>query len=310
MSASCFACGSPTELLHRGAEDHFFASGIAVDYARCVSRACGALVQVPTPSADEIARFYAGYYTHERVSRGKRLERSAGAKLFALRHRPDRDPERCVALSQRTLEEANVLLDLAGVMPPTRASASVLDVGCGNGENLAMLSAAGFAHAHGVEWDERACEAARSLGFEVRVGSAESIPYDDASHDVLFLRHVIEHVLDLDRALSEIVRVLRPGGLVTFLTPNAASRMHARFGACWRGLEAPRHLRIFTAPSLAAIVSRSGLEIVRVGTNDRSAPWIEARSREASRGSERPIAIDCDPSIGRGEETFVIARRR
>jgi hypothetical protein len=104
--------------------------------------------------------------------------------------------------------------------------------------------------------------------------------------------------------------VLRPGGLVTLLTPNAVSRMHARFGRHWRGLEAPRHLRIFTPPSLAAVVSRSGLEVVRLGSNDRSARWIEARSREVARGRERSIVIDADDAMPRGEEVFVVARRR
>jgi SAM-dependent methyltransferase len=305
----CPVCGAPTAILYRGAEDLFFESGLAVDYARCQSASCRTLVQTPLPTADAISRFYSSYYTHARVPLVKRLERTTGARLLALRHASHRRSDVCAPLPEDVIVKGDVVLDVGAVLAPRRSS-SVLDVGCGNGENLAMLSAWGFSRASGVEWDERACEAARSLGFEVRAGSAEAIPYEDASQDFVFLRHVIEHVLDLDRALSEVRRVLRQGGLVTFLTPNAQSRMHARFGRAWRGLEAPRHLRIFTPPSLAAVVARAGLEVVRVGANDRSARWIAARSEAVlARVATRDMPhLEGDPTIPRGEEVFVIAR--
>jgi SAM-dependent methyltransferase len=190
----------------------------------------------------------------------------------------------------------------------------VLDVGCGNGESLVLLSGIGYAAARGMEFDERACDAARSLGFEVRTGTAEVIPWEDASFDVVFLRHVIEHVLDPARAIAEALRVLVPGGLLSLLTPNAASRSHERFGAFWRGLESPRHLQLFTPPSLASLCANAGARVVRAGASDRSAWYVEKLSR-ACREQRRDDRARSEPffavarEVPRGEEVYLIAER-
>ncbi len=61
----------------------------------------------------------------------------------------------------------------------------------------------------------RAAEAnARRLGFEIegRVGDAEDLPYGDGEFDVVVGHAVIHHIPDVERALREVLRVLRPGG--------------------------------------------------------------------------------------------------
>ncbi|MFN7696690.1 MAG: methyltransferase domain-containing protein [Deltaproteobacteria bacterium] len=155
---------------------------------------------------------------------------------------------------------------------------------------------------------------ARSLGFEVRTGTAEFIPWEDASFDVVFLRHVIEHVLDPARAIAEALRVLVPGGLLSLLTPNAASRSHERFGAFWRGLESPRHLQLFTPPSLASLCANAGARVPRAGASDRSAWYVEKLSR-ACREQRRDDRARSEPffavarEVPRGEEVYLIAER-
>jgi ubiquinone/menaquinone biosynthesis C-methylase UbiE len=55
---------------------------------------------------------------------------------------------------------------------------------------------------------------ARRLGFEIegRVGDAEQLPYDDGEFDLVVGHAVIHHIPDVERALREVLRVLRPGG--------------------------------------------------------------------------------------------------
>jgi ubiquinone/menaquinone biosynthesis C-methylase UbiE len=109
--------------------------------------------------------------------------------------------------------------------------ALVLDVGCGDGGVPIAFAEAG-AIAHGVEPDERSLERARiraeehGVAVDLRAGIAESLPFSDEGFDLVILDNVLEHVGDRDRALEEIRRVLRPGGLLYVVTPKPFS-LHA-----------------------------------------------------------------------------------
>jgi ubiquinone/menaquinone biosynthesis C-methylase UbiE len=89
----------------------------------------------------------------------------------------------------------------------------LLEVGCGTGlllERLAKLSKS----ARGIDLSEGMLERARERGLDVRHGSALDLPYADASFDVTCSFKVLAHVDPIERALSEMIRVTRPGGVV------------------------------------------------------------------------------------------------
>lgn len=103
--------------------------------------------------------------------------------------------------------------------------AAILDFGCGAGELVSAARAAGL--------DMRGCDvyyggsntreeaAARGLLGTYVIESAEgSIPFADASFDLVVNNQVMEHVADLDRTLAEIHRVLRPGGTALSIFPS------------------------------------------------------------------------------------------
>lgn len=101
-----------------------------------------------------------------------------------------------------------------------------LDLGAAQGVCVAALRRAGF-DAVGVEpWDEaiatsREVAARTGLELEIAEGTAASIPYPDDSFDVVNAQSVMEHVPDVDEALREIHRVLKPGGGFFFGTTSA-----------------------------------------------------------------------------------------
>ena len=66
-------------------------------------------------------------------------------------------------------------------------------------------------------------ERARARGLDVVEGSATDLPFDDASFDVAYSFKVLAHVPDLDRALAEMARVVRPGGHIVFDAYNRQS---------------------------------------------------------------------------------------
>ncbi|MBU8922846.1 MAG: class I SAM-dependent methyltransferase, partial [Bacteroidales bacterium] len=105
--------------------------------------------------------------------------------------------------------------------------AKLLDIGAAQGEYVAAYQKLGL-RVVGVEpWDEARKTASRlsehlSVPIDIRKGRAEELPFDDNSFDIVLATSVLEHVENLESSISEIYRILRPGGLFWF---NSASSL-------------------------------------------------------------------------------------
>ena len=104
-------------------------------------------------------------------------------------------------------------------------TATVLEIACGPGLTLLELAASGFS-VTGLEFDPELCRlaqaAARHFRLDARIVAADAcrLPFADRSFDVVFSRSFFEHVYDVDLALSEQIRILRPGGLLVVSDGN------------------------------------------------------------------------------------------
>jgi ubiquinone/menaquinone biosynthesis C-methylase UbiE len=134
-----------------------------------------------------------------------------------------------------------------------------LDLGAGDGRLTALLHAQRLT---AVDVSEVALERARKrlpAAEIVKVGPDERLPFDDSSFDLVLCAETIEHVRDTQLFLSEIRRVLRPGGRLALTTPA---------GSRWRvllfGIEHPfsPHLRTFTRHSLRGVLDAMGFQVV------------------------------------------------
>ncbi|MEW9920132.1 bifunctional 2-polyprenyl-6-hydroxyphenol methylase/3-demethylubiquinol 3-O-methyltransferase UbiG [Marimonas sp. MJW-29] len=102
---------------------------------------------------------------------------------------------------------------------------AVLDLGCAGGFMAEALAERG-ARVTGIDPAAEAIRAAQAHaaqgGKEIRydVGVGEALPYDDGAFDAVVCVDVLEHVSDLDKVLSEVARVLKPGGLFLYDTIN------------------------------------------------------------------------------------------
>jgi SAM-dependent methyltransferase len=85
----------------------------------------------------------------------------------------------------------------------------VLDAGCGTAELAALIAAPEVVC---VDASQAAVEAARSRGLRAEVAELERLPFVDGAFDVVTCNWVLYHLADVDAALAEIARVLRPGG--------------------------------------------------------------------------------------------------
>lgn len=98
---------------------------------------------------------------------------------------------------------------------------AVADIGCGRGEIVYHLAAAG-AEAHGLDYAAASVKIAKSLtpSADIRVAETDKLPYADASLDLIFFLGVFEHLYPHQQtvAYSEFHRVLKPGGRVILAT--------------------------------------------------------------------------------------------
>src|SRR5882724_2529823 len=94
----------------------------------------------------------------------------------------------------------------------------LLDLGAGAGIVPQMNFRDQVARACGVDPDERVT--VNSFLDEGRVGTGEALPYADATFDLVIADNVVEHLTEPAKVFSEVARVLRPGGIFLFKTPN------------------------------------------------------------------------------------------
>jgi len=113
---------------------------------------------------------------------------------------------------------------LAVRLAEVRATDHVLDIGCGPG-NAVRAAARTGAQATGVDPAEVMRRTARRLGRSGRVrfldGTAEALPVPDDSMTVVLALATVHHWVDLDAALGEVRRVLRPGGRLVAIERNS-----------------------------------------------------------------------------------------
>ena len=106
-----------------------------------------------------------------------------------------------------------------------RLDSRVLDIGCYTGSLISGLSQTGFSDVYGVDVDSHAVARGQKLypALEARITSYDGVtlPFAEATIDVVTMFDVLEHIPNVEKFLSQQVqRVLKPGGILVFQTPN------------------------------------------------------------------------------------------
>jgi SAM-dependent methyltransferase len=138
-------------------------------------------------------------------------------------------------------------------------SKTLLDVGAGKGAQAAVFSR--YFKITTIDRHGDAKETFESLKIDANVVIAEigeqPFPLNDGTFDVVFTKSVIEHVENWEHFLSEISRVLKPGGLAVIMTPNWKSQQPNFY-------DDPTHIRPYTLRTLDRVLRMTGFEEINI----------------------------------------------
>ena len=224
----CLCCdGNAASPVHRACRDLYLGTPFLTDYYRC--NTCGLLQQFPVPR--DVSSFYAGYPVHRRKS----------AVFGALR---------------------GLLMSRVYYRPASRVPV-LLDYGCGDGSYLGQVGRPGRLTI-GYEPDPAQAQAVNArVGVPVYSEVRELLRRHASTVDVVTMHSVLEHVTDLHGAFDLAARLLRPGGVLYVVVPQADSNEARIFGRRWHGLDPPRHVS-FPGPSVVRrLADAHGFHVTR-----------------------------------------------
>jgi len=157
----------------------------------------------------------------------------------------------------------------------------LLELGCSDGDLLEAVHGNPRIFATGLDYNERDIAYCRSKGYDAIRSDLESASFPTDEFDVAVALQVVEHFQDPVRTVSEIYRILRPGGYFFAVMP-CISHIKARLaGRRWKHLGPPGHLWYFTPRSLSKFIERIGFQTMySSGLNHHAHAHILARKPE------------------------------
>lgn len=268
----------------------FFVASGRWNMFRC--RECSSGYLDPRPSASSIGKAYGEYYTHTNTKAAaapiaksrlhllkKKLRNGYTNIRFGTNHQPSTKIGYWVF---QLLKRKKQLVDVDYFhLPKPAPGQRLLDVGCGNGNAMAVAKSIGW-QAVGVDPDPKAIEAAKAKNFNVSLGDIRNFDGQSKAFDAIILSHVIEHVPDPSPTLNRAFDLLVPGGTIFVDTPNISSRGARKFGKNWRGIEAPRHLVLFNSKSLVRLMKEIGFTEISLKGRPRLARGMYLESHRIS----------------------------
>jgi 2-polyprenyl-3-methyl-5-hydroxy-6-metoxy-1,4-benzoquinol methylase len=282
---ACPLCASPQRTLaYRGVRDWTFDSA-AGSWTFWDCAGCRSLYLDPRPTAASIGQAYQAYYTHGNGRLGglRRFKQRVINECWS--HWLDTDVQPRLGVPAIA---AGPLAALHECFPPpfelevlsTRPRGRLMDVGCGNGGTLALAAAMGF-DTEGIEFDPSAVRTAQARGLRVIEGDYTRLGEFHDAFDYLICSHTVEHVHRPLELLRLVRQAMKDGGTAFISCPNARSHVRHRFGASWRGLEAPRHLAIPSLSQLTEALQGLGFAVTQV--NPAGSTTIKQSKRIARR---------------------------
>lgn len=141
---------------------------------------------------------------------------------------------------------------------PRGAALRVLDAGCGTGALLDRLEGRPGMEVFGLDFSGQALAyTRRRCHVSLVQGDLTCLPFPNSTFDVVTALDVVEHVREDEEALREVLRVLRPGGVLLISVPA--------FRFLWSGHDtALQHFRRYTTGEIGRLMGRAGFRVSKL----------------------------------------------
>lgn len=147
----------------------------------------------------------------------------------------------------------------------------ILDIGCGRGLLLRKLHTLySETKLCGLDISLQLCEISKenNPSAEITRGDAEALPYTDNSFDFVFMTETLEHMLDYDKALSEVHRVLKPKGIFIVTVPNCDWASYNFYDSIRNKKLQPIDDHYFRVDEIKSYLNKHSLRIVKYRGSD------------------------------------------
>jgi SAM-dependent methyltransferase len=163
----------------------------------------------------------------------------------------------------------------------------VLDIGCGSGEFLVKMRDLGW-ETNGVEVSSAAAKLGNErFGLDIFTGSLLESSFPDNYFDYIRSNHSLEHIYNPNQTISEIHRILKPGGKVHIGVPNINSFNAKMFGEYWWYLGAPVHTFNYSVKTLTEMLEKHGFAANNIFYNSNRAGIIGSIQIYLNRNSDK-----------------------
>jgi len=135
--------------------------------------------------------------------------------------------------------------------------ARIADIGCGNGQLLYEMHAAGFTNLEGYDPYIREN---RVLGKGIQLYK-KSIDDMQGSYDFIMMHHALEHMFSPEKILQRCYERLAKGGILLVRIPVTDAKVWKEEGSSWVQLDVPRHLHIPSISGMKTLAGKVGLKL-------------------------------------------------
>jgi 2-polyprenyl-3-methyl-5-hydroxy-6-metoxy-1,4-benzoquinol methylase len=187
----------------------------------------------------------------------------------------DRDADELIRLYERIATEsflAEYNKKLAELETAVPGKGRLLDFACAAGYLMELAQGRGW-DAHGVDIGSWCQKAAAKRGLRnLHIGQLRELAFPDHHFDVVYAAQVLEHLPDPKADLTEIRRILRPGGTLYVDVPNYRCLSILLGRDRFELNNPPQHINYFTPQTLSRLIQDANFRVERV-SSDGGVKW-------------------------------------